>query len=724
MSDEVITPEMIELTKKYNITLEDASKFAKAFGSTAAEAAKKAELAFKAASGALTDAFDYISNLSPATIKASNNFNTLTDSLGKLITLTTRFDAFQNLSINGGKAIDTMSDSFTELTTRFGGWSNVTKIFGSQLGALGHMTEEGARKFLENASSAQKLENAYINLQGSTGSLGEVFGADGTIVGNLSAKVNQYGIELANTSAITGESLKTTSDFAAQLGTIPNVMNTMIRSGEGASNTTNALTMAMTLARGSGRSNKEVLDAMSTAYDNLGNAQGQVTDNAQKGAEMFSLMSEASTKLKLRFSDTAGYLTSVADDFKMIGDNTQGATNVLARFSGALQNTGLTAKSSVSVIQTMIKSMSNLEMGTKALISARSGGPGGLQGAFQVENLLREGKVDKVAEMLEKSFKQQAGGKIYTQKEAAESPQAAAQFMRQRMMLQSGAFGGMAKDDASANRLLEAMAAGPAETANTLKNSLDATTSVAEQGTKLQEQQVDILKMLNNSMDRSAIVAQQTFLATARIAIGTGKEDAAKEELITYMDEARQNMKEGFGRAPVITDDQRLEQNKMAMRGASRAGGIVVNRSKELLDEAPAFAARITSELTKNMTEGRQAVKATRTAAQGQRQSLAAETRGNAQPYLSLFNKPNTTTATAVAARQAQTQAPQRLRAPVLSATQQQQQQNTLQPREINLNVKLAEGLEVEVEDNDRGTTEASNAAQGGGVYVKVNRNR
>jgi len=714
MSDEVITPEMIELTKKYNITLEDASKFAKAYGNTAAEAAKKAELAFKSTTDAVQKAYAGMKDLYTNSNKASDSFASMKIHAAELFVLTTQFNAFSHMGVDGGKHIDTMGDSLTELTTKMGGWANVVDKYGGVLGKLGKGGLEVAQQFLAHADQAQHLENAYINLQGASGNLGNVFNSDGTIVGNLSGKIQQYGIELANTRTITGENIKTIAEFSSKLGTIPNVLNTMVKSGNDANRSTNAMAMALTLAKGAGRGNEEVLSAMKIAYENLGNAQGPVTDNAQKGIEMFALMSEASTKLKLRFSDTSGYLTSVADDFKMIGDNTQGATNVLSRFSGALQNTGLTAKSSVSVIQAMVKSMGNLEMGTKALISARSGGPGGLQGAFQVENLLREGKVDKVAEMLENSFKQQAGGRIYTQKEAGESPQAAAQFMRQREMLKSGAFGSMAKDDASASRLLEAMAAGPTETAKTLKNSLDATTSVAEQGTNLQKQQVDILQILNSSIDRGNIIANQTFLATARMAIGTGREDKGKEELIGFMDTARQNIKQTVAKEAAPTKegvaDIALEQYNI---GAGQAADAIKILPRRIMD--------IVADIQKPSAN----IKNNKIVQQGQRQSLAAEARSAAQPYLSLFKPTVTAKATTLAARQAQTQTPQRLRAALpTQQQQQQQQQNTLQPREIILNVKLAEGLEAEVENTgDRaGSSNAGASVFNGGFSVQVNK--
>jgi hypothetical protein len=456
------------------------------------------------------------------TLANTDAFDKLAKGIGTVVALTTKFDTFKNLQVQSANATQTMGDQFDQLITRMGGWGKASdKLLGAGLKGLVSMGEEGARRFLESASSAQKLENAYINLQGATGKLGEVFDSNNNVAANLSAQVARYGAVLTNVSATTHENIKTVSDFAAQLGTIPNVIGTLIDSGRGFENQLDGLATALTLAKGSSRDTSEVLAVMKLAYENLGNPQGKVTDNALKGTQAFALMSEASNKLGLRFEDTRGYLSHVAEQFKNVGDNTQGATNILNRFSGALQSTGLTAKASIDIVQQMVDSMSKLEMGTKALISVRSGGPGGLQGAFRVENLLREGKTDEVAKMLERSFKQQVGGRIVTQKEAEQSPQAAAEFMRQRELLKSGAFGGLAKDNETATRLLEAISKGPIETANQL-TAKDATKNVVEKGNELQKTQINMLDMINNSMDRSVVIQEQSFLATARSAIGAG----------------------------------------------------------------------------------------------------------------------------------------------------------------------------------------------------------
>ncbi len=302
------------------------------FGKIATKSVEEVQKAYKETTEAVQKAYISMKNMYDSSNKVGDAFMNVKNHAAELLTLTTKFDAFNNIGVDGGKHINTMGQSLTELTNKMGGWDQVVKKYGGTLGMLGGKTMEAAQSLLEHVAQAQHLENAYINLQGASGNLGEVFGKHNEIVSTLSTKVQQYGIQLANASAITGTNIEVTSQFASKLFTLPNLLNAVVVTGKGAGDTTNALTAAMTLASGAGRNNEEVLTAMKVAYEDLGNAQGIVTDNAQKGVAMFALMAEASKKLGLRFEDTQKFLTTVASEFKMVGDNTEGATKVLARF--------------------------------------------------------------------------------------------------------------------------------------------------------------------------------------------------------------------------------------------------------------------------------------------------------------------------------------------------------------------------------------------------------
>lgn len=621
--------------------------------------------------------------LRTSTLANTDAFDKLAKGISTVVALTTKFDAFKNLQVQSASATQTMGDQFDQLISRMGGWGQASdKLLGAGLKGLVSMGEEGARRFLESASSAQKLENAYINLQGATGKLGEVFDSNNNIAANLSAQVARYGTVLTNTSAVTHENIKTVSDFAAQLGTIPNVIGTLIDSGRGFENQLDGLATAFTLAKGASRDTSEVFAVMKLAYENLGNPQGKVTDNALKGTQAFALMSEASNKLGLRFEDTRGYLSHVAEQFKNVGDNTQGATNILNRFSGALQSTGLTAKASIDIVQQMVDSMSKLEMGTKALISVRSGGPGGLQGAFKVENLLREGKTDEVAKMLERSFKQQVGGRIVTQKEAEQSPQAAAQFMRQREMLKSGAFGGLAKDNETATRLLEAISKGPMETANQL-TAKDATKNVVEKGNELQKTQINMLDMINNSLDRSVVIQEQSFLATARSAIGGGDKgkpwvEALEQFRLTSSKNTISNYGPGNVNEPVNFASQQKRQLQIA--------GADMMDSTKAFDQIKGLGKGAAAEISNTVD--------------GILSSARAEGEKNKNIQKALQGQSDTARATQRVQAETLRQRPSTLAPEIPKAAQVTKHEVDVKPLEVNINVSRDKDVQVTTTTN------------------------
>src|SRR5258708_7807257 len=318
-------------------------------------------------------------------------------------------------------------------------------------------------------------------------------------------------------------------EFANALKIIPGVMDQNITAGIAGEESTTSLIAAMKVMTGTGRSQADVIKALNVAYDDLSQSQGKVSDNAQKGAELLSTISSVSTGLKLRFEDVRGALEGVADQFKFVGNETDAAARVLSRYTDALRETGLTGKASMEIIQGMVKNVSDLNIGTKAFLSLRSGGPGGLQGAFQIEQLLRQGKLDEVVQMAERSLRQQFGGRVVNQAEAAQSPEAASQFMRQRQLLQSGVFGiGKGLGDEQATRLLEALGKGDTLAATKeIKTGQDALTAVSKQGSDIQTRNNNELKSANRFLERNAIASELMAGATIRGLFGAGGANAA-----------------------------------------------------------------------------------------------------------------------------------------------------------------------------------------------------
>lgn len=527
--------------------------------------------------------------------KLSQPVDGLIDKFTKLNMFVSNAKIFDNFASQGTTAINTISDNLTDLN--------------EGLKRIGIDTTSITRfgRVLENASQSEKLENAYISLSAKAGNMNAIFEEGGTTLKDLSAITANYSNVVTGAAIVTGLGTKGSFEFANALKEIPGAMEEVIKTGDGAVGSTDSLIATMRLMTGTGRSQAEVMAALNTAYDKLGQSSGSVNDSTKKGSELLSLTSQVANTLKVRFDDVRGVMEAVADQFQFVGNETDAAGRMLAKYTDALRETGLTGKSSLEVIKGMITGIKEMSVGTKAFLSLRSGGPGGLQGAFQIEKMLREGKLDQITQMAERSLKQQFGGKIYTQEEAAGSPQAAAQFMRQRQTLQSGAFGfGKGLDDDKATRLLEALAKGQTGDASKLiKGGQDALKTATDRGTNLQERNNNELKKANTYLQRSSIAAEITAGVEMRRVFGTGtaagqekmRSDAVKEEKITNAAQSR--LTQGEVSPFLGTKDTQIKELVLGVREST----------KLMTDTIPGMLSKAGDELSGLLNEGKGAMK-------------------------------------------------------------------------------------------------------------------
>lgn len=461
-----------------------------------------------------------------------------------VVGLFAKFDGFDNFT-RGLDNFNSIKSNFEELEKKFGGFENALKAIGRQAPELaqklGGMGKDAVVAFLSQADQAAKLDAGVIRLAASTGNLFKLYQNTDSLQ-SLSDLSSLYAKNLNDVAGATGLNIKQISDYANTLGTLPGLIGSTINVGEKDEKQMQKLEAITKLASAAGIGASEANNILRSSYENLGNAQGKVADENQKGIELFAAAIESANKLGVRFSDTEGFLLKTAETFKFMGDNTSAATRTLATFTDALKETGLTGKQSMEVVQGMIQSTKELTTGTKAFLSLRGGGPGGLQGAFRIDRLIREGKTDEVIQMMVRSLKQQIGGRIVSQGEADQSPQLAAQFFRQRELLKSSAFGGLAKDDATATKLLDALSRGNLDTAkNIITTGEGAVKNAVDKGSDIQRLQLNSLKTLNTSVDLIAAKVGISANQQLRESLGTGKfGEETSEELNKLADQRTQ----------------------------------------------------------------------------------------------------------------------------------------------------------------------------------------
>jgi hypothetical protein len=167
-------------------------------------------------------------------------------------------------------------------------------------------------------------------------------------------------------------------------------------------------------------------------------------------------MSEASNQLGLDFNSLQSNISSIAAQFKLYGNTSQEVVRSFYEVAKGLEATGLSAKSSGELAQSYISHFKELTTAQKAYISQMSGGPGGLQGAFDIDNLLRQGKFEDVFKKVKETMKMNLGD-LVSLEEAGQSQEAASRYQKQLSMLQSGPLGAFAKSSDEAERFIDAM---------------------------------------------------------------------------------------------------------------------------------------------------------------------------------------------------------------------------------------------------------------------------
>jgi hypothetical protein len=494
---------------------------------------KDAHDAAKLFSGAMDKAGNIISNNDTYAKAFTNTFLTLKASL------TRNENLFAGIGKSGSDVFGNLSSDITAITATYG---ELEKVVGSS--KAGKLFLSAVANLSTAASSGQEAESSFIRLMSTSGRMGEIFDKNGQIIGDLEAHTLKYSEMLLNTADATGFTGAEVAKYSDQLGKIPGFLDQNVKGSTNWTAGTDGLTASLKLLSGSGQDISKLVEVQGAAYDNLGNAMGRVDNSAQKTAELFATISTVSKALGVNFDPIEKMLTGIAQSFKFVGDQTDGATKIIGRFTNALRDTGLTTSASLDIVKEMTENLGKLTMGTKAFISAQSGGPGGLQGAFQIEKLMRENKSDQVMGMIESTLKKQFGGNIANSDQAAASPEAASQFNKQRAMLESGAFGGLIgsgpEGDAKATKLLDALSKGNLGGAsNALKSGKDAVDQVMTQGNELQKANNTVLNKIANSASRQAIAAELNAWASLKLLAGSSS--SAKKDIEKFMDDARSN---------------------------------------------------------------------------------------------------------------------------------------------------------------------------------------
>jgi hypothetical protein len=414
-------------------------------------------------------------------------------------------------------------DAGSRITTAFAGVGPMLAKLGAPQSFIDML---GA--YADGADRVYSLQRGVVALAASQGTLNSMIDqSTGQFVDLNRAYMDQTN--LAYTSAVaTGQTVQSMMELSQTIGSIPGALTESVEAGQNMSQ----LVATSRLATGFMRSQSEVAKTLADMYTNVGT-------NGQEAFEALANIYEKAGDSKLRFDAFASTVLEIASSFKMLGDNTRAATEVVRAFDKAFQDSDISPAAMKSVIESLTAGVQKLDIGRDAFVSAQTGGPGGLAGFYQMEQARATGNMDEVLSKTMTAMQAQFGGNVLTLQDAAQNPALAGEFYKQVQYLTQVA--GVAKDDREAYRILEAMqsgvmdilspGAGAEEGSKALETAVDRGTALQEKQTSFLmriHQDTELLKYIQSDIQRLSSEGVTEGMDIADQMRGAGEESALR----------------------------------------------------------------------------------------------------------------------------------------------------------------------------------------------------
>lgn len=345
----------------------------------------------------------------------------------------------------GVKSIQTTNQEITTLANKLG-----------EIPLIGDVAKSALDKMLKLKAPidfSNQLEASVTQMKSKStefGGLESRFSLSPTTIENDVAK---YLSSVRDIRIATNVGKEEAVSYITQISQIPKAYSQVYQSNAFAGGI-DLTTAAIKTAQGTTGDFKDSIENLNYVYEQFGK------DSLPLGIDLLSQTYEVSQKLGVKFEDINYGIKDITTSFASFGNNSSSATNLVLNLNKAFMETGIGVKQSMSMIQGITSSISNLNQAQKSFMSSQTGGSGGLRGAFEIDKLLSEGKLSEVYQKMQESISKQMGGRIVSLDEASSNENSAAQFERQIQMLTSGPFGSIIKDRGQAMKYLQAMSSG------------------------------------------------------------------------------------------------------------------------------------------------------------------------------------------------------------------------------------------------------------------------
>jgi len=488
---------------------------------------------FKSLSGMTGEQAAQFGMVSAAVLGATTAFTNLASvDTTRLITFSGQLnDLFAIIEQGPGTQVAKAAlSSITDMMLKMGA---TAPQIGEMLKGTGKQIIDASKAFFQGADNALRLQNSMmqLTLQGS-GSKALFESIPGVLVGvgdqfqNLEGITTKYRNALSSATVALGGNQEQAAKYMAQINKMPGGLTALLGPMDGVLKGTSLLVDSIDYFVGSGRDQESVLKDLNIALVSYKTSGEDALRFSGRMSEVADALSDPLNGVYVQVHDVQTALLESADAFKMFvssgadaGKMTQGMADSMKDYVYQLTSVGVPAQNAIEMFRNYTNTMKGMNISQQAFVSGMSGGPGGLRGAFQMDNLIRQGKFDELRQKVEATIRKMTGP-IVSLDEAQRSESAAAQYTRQIQLLQQGPLGQMAKTRPEAEALLQAMRDGK-KLPTTGKSADDSLLDTMKRGQKWQEGTFMEAGKAAASLKNLELLGQQANLKTAR-GLGAG----------------------------------------------------------------------------------------------------------------------------------------------------------------------------------------------------------
>jgi hypothetical protein len=396
-----------------------------------------------------------------AAVGAASGFNQLAHvDMSRVNTYTKQFDELGNILTKNGTIVKLSVDSMNTLKNAVGaiGGSTVAGMTEAMKGGTEGLIAYG--KQLAAVADQQVItRESMIQTMATTGDLSGLYAKTKYDLSQLNAMSKKVTDSQILADGVTKIGIETARNWQAQLFTIPGVQKELIENTGRMTAKTDFFTKTVQFAKGAGRDYSTMIQDMTVATKEMGMSQEKAFQYTARMTEAAEVMGVPVDDLRMAINSSADAFQAYASSGEHGANVTDGLTESMTEYIKSLKDSGVPMATAINLGKEMAGTLGSMGLAQKSFLSSSTGGPGGMMGAFKIEEMLKKGDIQGVLRKQREAMEKMLGPIVSTE-EAASSEASAQKMTKQIMLLRQGPLGQYAKSDAEAEDLLDAMKTG------------------------------------------------------------------------------------------------------------------------------------------------------------------------------------------------------------------------------------------------------------------------